>query len=86
MWFVYILYSSGCKRTYTGLTGNVARRLSEHNQGKMGGYTQRCRPWVLMHVEVFDVKPEAVKREQYFKTGRGREEKQKLLEVFLSAG
>ena len=31
------------------------------------------RPWTLIHEESFDNKEEAIQREKFFKSGRGRE-------------
>ena len=54
--FVYILNShSDPTRYYTGIAGNVRRRLEEHNAGGCR-HTHRWRPWrvphELLHVDV----------------------------------
>jgi len=36
--------------------------------------TKHGVPWLLIHSESFATRPEAVQRELYYKTGRGRDE------------
>lgn len=70
---VYILYSENFKKTYTGFTSNLIERFKSHNFLETKGYTLKFRPWQVIHVEFFDSKVEAMKREKYLKTGIGRE-------------
>jgi len=69
---VYILFSPSHNKIYIGYTSDLERRLLSHNILAPKGYTVRYRPWVLMHTEVFNTKPEAMKREKELKSGRGR--------------
>ena len=48
-------------------------RIGRHNSGESKA-TKHGAPWVLVHSESFVTRSEAAKREQYFKTGRGRDE------------
>jgi putative endonuclease len=73
MWYVYVLYSPSSTKTYTGFTNNVERRLMEHNVTEATGFTLRYRPWTLMHSEPFESKADAIKREKFLKSGKGRE-------------
>ncbi|WP_264550764.1 GIY-YIG nuclease family protein [Flavobacterium sp. N2038] len=70
---VYILYSKRFKKTYTGFTSNLIERFKSHNFLETKGYTPKFRPWIVIHVEFFNSKTEAMKREKYLKTGIGRE-------------
>lgn len=65
-WTVYILR---CRdgSLYTGITTEVARRLSEHNAGKGGAYTRSHRPVVLAHTEKRRTRSAALKREAAIK-------------------
>ena len=63
---------------YTGQTSNLKERLGQHNSGN-SFYTKRGTNWKLIHSEEFGTRAEAMKREKYFKTGKGREELQKIL-------
>ena len=74
MYFVYILYSVSSAKTYVGFTNNVERRLQEHNFTESSGFTLRYRPWVLIRTEGYATKQEAMVREKFLKTGRGRDE------------
>ncbi len=83
MFFVYILYSSSGGKTYTGFTNDVDRRLSEHNFTETSGFTLRYRPWQLVYTEAFSTKQEAMLREKFFKTGKGRAEVKNIVDEFL---
>jgi putative endonuclease len=66
--FVYVLGSAG-PRTYVGWTTDLNRRLRQHNSGK-GARSTRGRQWVLLHVERFATRPEAMSREWHLKRDR----------------
>jgi len=70
---VYILYSEKFNKNYTGFTSNLIERFKSHNLLETKGYTLKFRPWTIIHVEFFNSKTEAMKREKYLKTGVGRE-------------
>jgi len=78
---VYILYSLKNGRNYVGMTGNLIGRMKSHNElGKDS--TRHHRPWIVVHVEFYGSKEEAMKREKYLKRGRGVEEKRRIIEEF----
>ncbi len=78
MFFVYVLKSQKNGRLYTGSTDNVERRLMEHNSGQSHA-TRHVRPFDLLHVESFQTRSQAVQRERVLKTGKGRDELEKIL-------
>jgi putative endonuclease len=78
MYYVYVLRSEKNNRLYTGCTDNVARRVTEHNSG-MSKATKYGRPYRLLYHEAAPTKEDALRREKYLKTGRGREELQQIL-------
>ncbi len=80
MYYVYILKSLINGRLYTGSTQNIETRLKEHNLGKSKA-TRHTRPFELIYSESFDTRSKAYNREMYFKTGKGREELIRLLEL-----
>ena len=48
MFYIYILYSKGSDRYYTGLTTDANRRLLEHNNPSIfNKYTAKHIPWEL---------------------------------------
>ena len=69
--YVYVLKSKFAKKSYVGMTIDVERRLGEHNSGK-NFYTKRYLPWEIIHMEKFDNREEARKREKYLKSTSGR--------------
>jgi len=69
---VYILYASKYKIHYTGYTSNLIARFKSHNEFGTKGFTRKYRPWIVIHVEFFNNKKEALIREKFLKTGQGR--------------
>jgi putative endonuclease len=54
---------------YTGVTTDMARRLSEHNEGSKGAkYTNARRPVKLVYEETCASRSEAQKREHIVRT------------------
>ena len=76
-YFVYILKCAD-GTLYTGITNDLANRVSVHNTGKGAKYTRSRIPVVLVHAEACDDKPSALKRELEIKK-MAREEKLKLI-------
>ncbi len=72
MYHVYVLRSLKNRRLYTGSTSNINQRLSDHNSGR-NTYTRLTRPFELLYGEDYQTRAEAVKREKFMKTGKGRE-------------
>jgi putative endonuclease len=70
MWFVYILRCSD-GHLYTGCTGNIDRRLKQHDSGEVFS-THRRRPITLITYTVFFDKHKAFEFEKYLKSGSGR--------------
>jgi len=72
VWNVYVLRSLVNGKFYTGYTGNLERRLREHNAGRGGRFTKQNGPFELVYKEDFDDKYVAAKRERELKTSKGR--------------
>ena len=80
---VYILYSVRSNRNYTGYTSNLIQRLYSHNIfGKDS--TSKYRPWLVIHVEFYDTKEEALKKEKYYKSARGSIKKNDIIRQYLA--
>lgn len=71
MCFVYTLLSDKDKYFYTGYTNNLKRRLKEHQEGKVKSTKHRL-PIQLVYYEVCINKYDALSREKYLKSGRGK--------------
>ena len=70
---VYILYSSKYNIHYTGFTTHLISRFKSHNEFANKGFTKKYRPWKVIYVEFFELKRQAILREKFFKSGKGRE-------------
>ncbi len=77
-YYVYIL-ASRSRNLYTGVTNSLQRRLLEHRQGLISGFTSRYRIFRLVHFEVFRDIRNAIAREKEIKAWR-REKKIRLVE------
>jgi putative endonuclease len=77
---VYILYAKKFNKNYTGFTSNLIERFKSHNVLASKGYTIKFRPWEVIYVEFFISKSEAMKREKFLKTGKGREFIKKIIQ------
>ena len=80
MFFVYVLRSQSSQRFYTGQTERPEERIQEHQDG-MSRSTKGGGPWELVHQERFATRAEAMKREKELKTGKGRDELKRILEL-----
>jgi putative endonuclease len=75
---VYIL-ASRSRSLYTGITNNLQRRLAEHREGKVPGFTAQYRIHRLVHFEQYDDPAHAIAREKVIKGWR-HEKKVALIE------
>ena len=78
MFFVYVLRSRSSGDFYTGHSGNLLKRVEEHNSG-LSPSTKNRGPWDLVHHESFATRAGAMRRERELKTGKGRDEVQRIL-------
>ncbi len=77
-YFVYIL-SSKSRRIYTGVTGDLYRRIMQHKQGQIEGFTQRYKINRLVYYREFQYVREAIRMETVIK-GWLRSKKVALIE------
>ena len=82
MFYVYILKSTIDDDLYVGCTNNLKQRLQLHNSGKVYS-TRKRHPLQLIHYEAFLDKHDAFIREQWLKTGWGRNQLKKMLHNYL---
>ncbi len=76
-WYVYMLLC-GDGTLYTGITGDVDRRLAAHRSGKGAKYTRGRGPLELVYTEEQPDKSAALRREIEIKKLR-REQKEALI-------
>jgi len=72
MFIVYAIRSEVRNYIYVGMTGNIERRLKEHNNGENRS-TKAYKPFVLIYTETFQTRVEAREKEKYLKSGIGKE-------------
>jgi putative endonuclease len=77
MFYCYVLRSQKTGRRYVGSCEELGERLRRHNAQESKA-TKHGVPWTLVHYEIFSARSEALNRERYYKTGRGREELDRL--------
>ncbi len=66
---VYIL-TNKTGTLYTGMTGNLPRRIHQHKQKRIEGFTQKYKVDRLVHVEAYTDVNEAIAREKQIKGWR----------------
>ena len=71
MHYVYVLISDLDRKFYIGYTKGLKRRLKEHNSGRSIS-TKGRRPFRLLYYEAHLSKTDALRREHYFKTTKGK--------------
>lgn len=73
MCYIYVIESLKNKKRYTGYTSKLPEeRLKEHNRG-CNKWTKKNKPFKLIYSENINTIQEAIKKERYLKTGKGRE-------------
>ena len=71
MYYVYVLQSVRDKEFYTGFTENLKKRIKEHNNKEEPSTKSRI-PFDLIYAEGCISKKDAIAREKYLKTGKGK--------------
>jgi len=71
MYYSYVLFSKINKRLYVGSTKNLKQRIEQHRKGKTWT-TKRLGNFDLIFYEAFKAKADALRRERYFKTSKGK--------------
>ena len=67
---VYILFSKKYMKTYVGFTSNLIGRFKSHNVLGTKGYTIKYRPWIVLEVQFFTSKKEAMEMKNSIKRER----------------
>lgn len=77
-YYVCIL-ASRSRNLYIGVTNNLSRRMIEHRDGLVPGFTSKYRIFRLVHSETFADIRDAIAREKEIKAWR-REKKIRLIQ------
>ena len=78
-YFVYILSNPNRTVLYIGVTNNLAKRVFEHKNKLVKGFTQKYNVNALLYYETFNDSNEAIAREKQLKAG-SRKKKIDLIE------
>jgi putative endonuclease len=68
--FVYILASKRNGTLYIGSTDSLVRRVGQHREGLIPGFTNRYGVKTLVWYETFDTRDDAFRRERQMKVWR----------------
>ncbi len=69
--YVYILHNLDKKFIYTGYSEDIKKRFETHNKGEVTS-TKTYLPLTLIHYEAYSNMKDAKRREEYFKTTKGK--------------
>jgi len=90
MYFVYMLGCLKTGRTYVGQTNDLLRRYRMHLAGHTRTTRNRLAMPVVLYFEILATRGDAIRREQYFKSGSGHrvrgEIAQTWFRLFVGAG
>ena len=83
-YYVYILRSKKDDRWYTGYTGDLQKRLKEHNSDVHQSWTKGRGPFELIYFEAYKNSQDARSREKHLKSGPGKRYARARMSRFLS--
>ena len=79
--YVYIVTNNTNNVLYIGVTSNLVKRIYEHKNSFIDGFTKKYSCKKLVYYEIFDNIQEAIKREKFLK-GKKRDFKLALIKEF----
>ena len=77
--YVYIMANQYNTTLYTGVTSNLVRRVFQHREKLVEGFTKKYNINKLVYFEILGSAEKAIKREKQIKAG-SREKKIELIE------
>lgn len=83
MYYAYVLLSQPDKRMYTGSTKDLRIRVREHAKGRVRSTAYR-RPLKLIYYEACLSADDALRRERFLKTGKGKRSIRNRLSSFFA--
>ena len=84
MYYVYVLQSEKDHLLYIGFTTNLDSRILRHQNGESPA-TKFRRPFKLIFYEAYIEKNDALRREQYLKTTKGKTMLKLILKDYFSS-
>jgi putative endonuclease len=80
-YYVYIMTNKHNNVLYTGITNDLKRRVYEHKEKLLNGFTKKYNITKLVYYEVFEDPGNAILREKQIKAGS----RQKKIDLINSA-
>ena len=77
--FIYIVTNRSHSVLYTGVTSDLKKRIFQHREGQIAGFTQKYKVKKLVYYEIFEDISYAIEREKQVKAG-SRKKKIELIE------
>jgi putative endonuclease len=68
-YYVYIITNKGNSTLYTGITNDLKRRIYEHKEKLVEGFTKKYNITKLVYYEIYDDAENAINREKQIKGG-----------------
>ena len=68
-YYVYIMTNNSNQVLYTGITNNLKKRVYEHKEKLVEGFTKRYNVTKLVYFEISDDIQSAISREKQIKSG-----------------
>ena len=65
--YVYIITNKNNTTLYIGVTNNIHRRIFEHKNKLIDGFSKKYNLNKLVYYEIFDTMSNAIEREKYLK-------------------
>ncbi|MDP3043555.1 MAG: GIY-YIG nuclease family protein [bacterium] len=66
-YYVYILASKRNGTLYIGVTSDLSKRVYNHQQGVIDGFTKKYKVNILVYYEIYDYVNDALNREKQLK-------------------
>ncbi|HBG81727.1 TPA: excinuclease ABC subunit C [candidate division CPR2 bacterium] len=80
-YYIYIMTNKANMVLYIGVTNNLQKRLWEHKEKLVEGFTKKYNVNELVYYEIFDNIENAILREKQIKAG-SRQKKMELIDRF----
>ena len=77
-YYIYIMTNTRNTVLYTGVTSDIKRRVYEHKEKLVGGFTRKYNITKLVYYELFNEVHDAISREKQIKGG-SRQQKIQLI-------
>lgn len=68
-YYVYIMSNTSNSTLYTGFTNDLVRRVSEHKEKKIEGFTKKYNLTKLVYYEIYQDAENGILREKQIKSG-----------------